>query len=128
MTVASVAERAGVSTTTVSLILSERPEYLRQFHPDTIRRVREAARRLGYHGNLFASGLPTRASPFFALVLREESTEEISSWHQWSWNSSRAWSEIRQQQHQSCGEKSAQGVRQREKTKRFAQRRQGQVS
>ena len=65
VTVAGVAERAGVSTTTVSLILSERQEYLRQFHPDTIKRVRDTARRLGYHGNLFASGLPTKASPFF---------------------------------------------------------------
>jgi LacI family transcriptional regulator len=84
VTVAGVAERAGVSTTTVSLILSERQEYLRQFHPDTIKRVRETARRLGYHGNLFASGLPTKESPFFALIVREECASESSTWHQWA--------------------------------------------
>lgn len=84
VTVANVAQKAGVSTTTVSLILSEREDYLRQFHPDTIKRVRATARRMGYHSNLFASGLPTKASSFFALIVREESTEEISSWHQWS--------------------------------------------
>ncbi len=84
VTVANVAERAKVSTTTVSLILSERAEYLRQFHPDTIQRVRETARRLGYYGNLFASGLPTKASSFFALVMRDDVSGESSSWHQWS--------------------------------------------
>lgn len=84
VTVASVARKAGVSTTTVSLILSDREEYLRQFAADTIQKVRDTARRLGYHGNLFASGLPTRGSQFFALVVREEGNEEISNWHQWS--------------------------------------------
>lgn len=69
-----VAARAKVSTATVSLILSERERYLKQFHPDTVRRVRQTAQSLGYCSNLFASGLPTNSLPFFAFVVRDAAT------------------------------------------------------
>lgn len=71
VTLALVAERAGVSVTTVSVILSGREEWLKQFHPDTIARVRMTAEELGYHANLFATGLPGKGSSLFALVLHD---------------------------------------------------------
>lgn len=83
VTLANVAARAGVSTTTVSLILSGREEYIRQFHPDTVDKVRRSADRLGYRTNLFASGLPTKASSFFAIILQEVGNREVSTWHHW---------------------------------------------
>lgn len=84
VTLADVAERAEVSITTVSVILSGRAETLRQFHPDTVARVREAAERLGYRANLFASGLPSKASPFFALVIRDIVKDDVTAWHHWA--------------------------------------------
>jgi LacI family transcriptional regulator len=68
-TLATVAERAGVSVTTVSVILSGRPELLRRYRADTIDKVRRTADRLKYRANLFATGLPLKRSPFFVLVL-----------------------------------------------------------
>jgi LacI family transcriptional regulator len=84
VTLANVAERAGVSTTTVSLILSNREEYIKQFAPETVEKVRKSAKSLGYRANLFASGLPTRASPFFAVVIRDIGRADPSSWHAWA--------------------------------------------
>lgn len=84
VTLANVAEKAGVSTTTVSLILSNREEYIKQFHPDTVEKVRRSAKTLGYRANLFASGLPTRAAPFFALVIRDIGRSDSSTWHPWA--------------------------------------------
>lgn len=84
VTLAHVAARAGVSTTTVSLILSGREEYIRQFHPTTINKVRMHASRLGYRTNLFASGLQTKASMFFAVVLRDIGNFETSTWYHWA--------------------------------------------
>lgn len=80
VTLALVAERAGVSVTTVSVILSGRPQWLRQFHPETVERVRQTAQELGYHANLFATGLPGRGSALFALVLHdlEDGAEAIA--------------------------------------------------
>ena len=54
VTLAHVADRAGVSTATASLILSRREEYIRQFRTDTVEKVRRSAKRLGYRANLFA--------------------------------------------------------------------------
>jgi len=70
VTLAKVAENAGVSITTVSVVLSGHEGNLKQFHPDTIAKVRQTAERLGYCANLFASGLPSNAPPFFAMVIR----------------------------------------------------------
>jgi LacI family repressor for deo operon, udp, cdd, tsx, nupC, and nupG len=68
----------------VSLILSGREEYVRQFHPDTVEKVRKSADRLGYRTNLFASGLPSKATTFFAVVLQEVGNREVSTWHHWA--------------------------------------------
>lgn len=84
VTLANVARRAGVSVTTVSVILSGRPQWLRQFHPETVERVRRVAQRLGYRANLFATSLPKKAPPFFALVLHDIGQGEFSAWYRWS--------------------------------------------
>lgn len=83
VTLADVAERAGVSVATVSLILSAREGWIDQFRPETIEAVRRAADRLGYRTNLFASGLPTQGSLFFALVLAGIEYRSIGTWHHW---------------------------------------------
>ena len=83
VTLSTVAQQVGVSTTTVSLILSNREEYVRQFHPETVAKVRQSAKSLGYRTNIFASGLPTRASPFFALVIRDIGRVDPQRWHSW---------------------------------------------
>lgn len=84
VTLADIARRAGVSSTTVSLILSERPEWIEQFHPDTVRSVREIADRLHYRTNLLASGLPRNAAPFIALVIRDFGQKDPTDWHLWA--------------------------------------------
>ncbi len=84
VTLADVAEAAGVSITTVSVVLSGREDHLRQFHPDTVTRVRECAERLGYRANLFASGLPGKSCPFFALVIRDFAKDDVTAWHHWA--------------------------------------------
>jgi LacI family transcriptional regulator len=83
VTLARVADEAGVSPTTASLILSERPESLAQFNPDTVRRVRESAASLGYRANLFASSLHVKGPAFFALVLHglHRLGAQLGVWH-----------------------------------------------
>lgn len=88
VTLAMVAERAGVSIATVSLILSDREEKVGLFHPDTVRRVRAAAMRLGYRANLFASGLPARSSSFFALVVHDLPEGQLGNPHHWPFEGS----------------------------------------
>jgi len=67
-TSADVATRAGVSRTTVSLVLNERPTAI----PLTTRqRVFDAARDLGYHPHHSARGLAGGRSQTLALVLRQ---------------------------------------------------------
>ena len=84
VTQTDIATHAGVSVTTVSLILSDRQEWVRQFHPETVTRVRETAAKLGYHPNLFAAGLPTKTSPFIALIIRDFVRQDPSTWHLWA--------------------------------------------
>jgi LacI family transcriptional regulator len=85
ITLAHVAERAGVSTATASLILSGREEYIKQFRPDTVEKVRRSAKKLGYRANLFAAGLPTKAPAFFVLVIRDfGGRQDIHEWHLWA--------------------------------------------
>jgi len=78
-----VAEDAGVSNATVSLILRNRRGWVEQFLPETVQRVRASAKRLGYRRNLFASGLPSGESRFFALVLRQADPNG-SEWNSWA--------------------------------------------
>jgi LacI family transcriptional regulator len=67
-TSADVASRAGVSRTTVSLVLNDRTDSI----PETTRRrVIEAARELGYHPDHSARGLAGGRSQTLALVLRQ---------------------------------------------------------
>ncbi len=60
-----VAQRAGVSTATVSRVLNS-PE---KVAPATAERVREAIEHLDYRPNQFASGLMTRRSRLIGLVV-----------------------------------------------------------
>ncbi len=84
VTLATVAEHASVSVTTVSVILSGRQELLKLYHPDTIEKVRQTAKRLGYRANLFATGLPVNRSPFFALVLQDLRKQPLGALHLWA--------------------------------------------
>jgi LacI family transcriptional regulator len=84
VTLTAVASEAGVSVSTASLILSERPGAIRNFNPETVRKVQRSAQRLGYQANLFASGLPTKGSAFFALIMHDLGLpEEHRRRHQW---------------------------------------------
>lgn len=83
VTLARVAEDAGVSVATVSLILSNRGGWVEQFHPDTVQRVRASAQRLGYRRNLFACGLPSGDARFFALILRDADSKP-GEWRNWA--------------------------------------------
>jgi LacI family transcriptional regulator len=82
VTLATVAARAGVSVTTVSSILSGRDKFMKIYRSETIAKVRQTAERLGYRANLFATGLPMKRPPFFALVLQDLHREALGSWHQ----------------------------------------------
>ena len=75
-TSADVAARAGVSRTTVSFVLNERPDA--SIAEETRIRVREAARELGYYSHGAARALAGGASQTIGLVLRQ-SPEQVSS-------------------------------------------------
>lgn len=87
VTMRDVADRAGVSQPTVSLVLSENPDA--RVAEETRERVRAAARELGYRPNLLARGLARRRSyslgvivpdlsnPFFADVV--SGTERVAA-------------------------------------------------
>ena len=80
VTLDEVAAAAGVSRTTASLILRHQQEYLSHFKPDTVERVIEAARKLGYRSNLFALSLDAKESLFFALVLHAPARGQPNDW------------------------------------------------
>ncbi len=88
VTLATVAKRAGVSVTTVSSILSGRDELLKLYRPETIDKVVQTAERLNYRANLFATGLPVKRPPFFALVLQDFRRAALGSWHLMGYESS----------------------------------------
>lgn len=88
VTLATVGQKAEVSIATASLILSEREDYLQQFHPATIARVRKAAQALGYRPNLFAAGMPVRKTPFFVLILHDLRDELVDTWYHWAFEGS----------------------------------------
>jgi LacI family transcriptional regulator len=74
-TSADVAARAGVSRTTVSFVLNDRPGM--HISPTTRDRVLEAAAELGYHPHASARGLAGGKSNILGLVLRQ-SAEQVA--------------------------------------------------
>jgi DNA-binding LacI/PurR family transcriptional regulator len=62
-----VAERAGISITTVSHVLNK----TRPVHPDTERRVLEAVRELNFHANAHARRLAKSRSDLYGLLISE---------------------------------------------------------
>jgi DNA-binding LacI/PurR family transcriptional regulator len=80
-TIQAIAEKAGVSRATVSLILAGRKDVVSRFKPATVARVRETARAMGYHTNLMAVSLRSPHPFFFGMVLRGAGTADTVSWH-----------------------------------------------
>jgi DNA-binding LacI/PurR family transcriptional regulator len=82
-TIRAIAEMAGVSRTTVSLILANREDMIARFRPETVEKVRQAAESVGYRANLLALSLRSPRPTFFALVLRgpARNDPEAISWH-----------------------------------------------
>ena len=64
-----VAQRAGVSLTTVSLVLNKK--HVRSISRETRRRVLEASRELKYHPNIHARRLASRRSNTVGLIISE---------------------------------------------------------
>jgi len=81
VTLQEIADAARVSRATVSLVLANRTEYVRQFRPETVARVRAIAQKMGYRSNLLASSLRSLRSMFFGLVLRGAQGTDVSAWH-----------------------------------------------
>lgn len=65
---ADVASAAGVSTATVSMVLSDAPGTRTRISPETQARVREAAVRIGYAPNSVARSLRTQRSRTIGLI------------------------------------------------------------
>src|SRR5215207_1400740 len=65
VTIADVARHAGVSSSTVSYVLSGK----RAISEETRRRVRSSVRELGYHPNAGARALAARRSHIIALMV-----------------------------------------------------------
>lgn len=69
-----IADRTGLSVTTVSRALKDGPEV----HPDTIARVKAAAQAVGYRPNLLGRGLRTGRSQFISLVMPLETEAHLA--------------------------------------------------
>lgn len=67
VTIAEVAELAGVHKGTASRALSEKTEH--QVKPDTVKRVKRAAKQLGYIPNVMARGLRTSLSMTIGVII-----------------------------------------------------------
>ncbi|MFI6575105.1 LacI family DNA-binding transcriptional regulator [Nocardiopsis sp. NPDC050513] len=76
VTLAQVAEEAGVSSTTASFVLSGRTDM--RISVDAQRRVREAADRLRYRPNLTARGLRTNVTHTLGLVSDTIATSQFT--------------------------------------------------
>lgn len=74
VTIKDVAERAGVSTGTVSRVLSDRPE----ISDATKRRIREICREMGYVPNMAARSLVKQASHTLGLIIPDISNPFFS--------------------------------------------------
>lgn len=70
LTLADIARAAGVSVSTVSRVLGQRAGSI-PISQATVERVREAARRLGYSPNPFASALRTQRTGVLGAILRD---------------------------------------------------------
>ena len=68
VTIKDVAERAGISVTTVSLVLNGRPSRIRE---ETKEAVRKAAEELGYVPSQVALGLKTKRSHTIGLIVSD---------------------------------------------------------
>jgi len=82
-TIRAIANMAGVSRTTVSLILGNRQDMIARFRSETVQKVRQAAESLGYRTNLLALSLRSPRPSFFGLVLRGPGHGDPGSvwWH-----------------------------------------------
>lgn len=80
VTLQDIAREAGVSRATVSLILSNRTDYVRQFRPETVTRVRAVAEKLGYEDQPLAASRRSLRASFFALVLRGAQGSDVVAW------------------------------------------------
>ena len=80
-TMQAIAERAGVSRATVSLILTNRQEIVERFKPETVAKVREIADEMGYQANIMALSLRAPHPSFFGLILRGSGVADAISWH-----------------------------------------------
>ena len=67
MNIATVAERAGVSTATVSRVLNGTA----LVHPDKVRRVRKAVRELNFYPNINARALGSGRSGLYGLIISD---------------------------------------------------------
>jgi len=80
-TMQAIADRAGVSRATVSLILTNRKEIIDRFKPATVTKVREIADEMGYQANIMALSLRAPHPSFYGLILRGSGTADAISWH-----------------------------------------------
>lgn len=80
-TIQAIADRAGVSRATVSLILANREEVVSKFKPETVAKVRTIAEEMGYQANLLALSLRGPHPTFFGLILRGAGIADAISWH-----------------------------------------------
>lgn len=80
-TIQAIAERAGVSRATVSLILTNRPEVVSRFKDETVERVRAIAKEIGYTANLMAISLRSNHPSFYGLILRGRGVGDDRAWH-----------------------------------------------
>lgn len=78
---AEIASRAGVSRATVSIILSSPNPTDTRFKPETVIRVQQIAKEMGYQMNLMALSLRNPHPSFFGLILRGTTEAEAISWH-----------------------------------------------
>lgn len=77
----AIADEAGVSRATVSLILTGRPEVVKRFKPETVAKVRRIAEEVGYQANIMAISLRAPHPTFYGLVLRGAGMADATSWH-----------------------------------------------
>jgi LacI family transcriptional regulator len=80
-TMQAIADRAGVSRATVSLVLTNRKEIVDRFKPETVAKVREIADELGYQANIMALSLRAPHPSFYGLILRGSGVADAISWH-----------------------------------------------
>ncbi len=66
-TLQDVAELANVSRSTACFILRRHEPQFSRYASETIKRVQEAAKQVGYRANLMASSLGLQRSPFFGV-------------------------------------------------------------